>query len=239
MLSTNSGPRLLPVLLEEALPVDAVGHADHRQRPVGQMRQHERRDLRQIAQQVALGERRLLQCRVGRPVDAVQMRQLDLRRADRERHHRLWMLELLDHVVDQCVAGVLRLVRTLRELRSGLLRRAPHRLRVDVVAQPQEHRRAQPAIFGPALELHFGDELGLDPGRRAVQLGLLGKRAGLRLQPLQPCLQRRQCLRRRSRSRRATRTRACGPPRCRPERSPVVRASPCRSYNRRSRSRHC
>ena len=54
-------PLLLPVLLEEALAVDAVGHADHRQRPVGEMRQHVRRHLREVAQQVALGERRLLQ----------------------------------------------------------------------------------------------------------------------------------------------------------------------------------
>ena len=53
-------PLLLPVLLEEALAVDAVGHADHGQRPVGEVRQHERRDLREVAQQVALGQRRLL-----------------------------------------------------------------------------------------------------------------------------------------------------------------------------------
>ena len=53
-------PLLLPVLLEESLAADPVGHADHRQRAVGKMRQHVRRDLREVAEQVALGERRLL-----------------------------------------------------------------------------------------------------------------------------------------------------------------------------------
>ena len=66
MVSTNVGPLLLPVLLEEALAADAVGHADHRERPVGEVRQDERRDLREVAQQVALGERRLLAA-PGRP----------------------------------------------------------------------------------------------------------------------------------------------------------------------------
>ena len=81
IVSTNAGPRLLPVLLEEALAADAVGHADHRQRAVGEMRQHVRRHLREIAQQVALGERRLLQRRIRGPVDAVEVRQLDRVRA--------------------------------------------------------------------------------------------------------------------------------------------------------------
>ena len=50
---------LLPVFLKEALTVNAVRHPDHRQRPVRQMRQDERRHLREVAQQVALGDRRL------------------------------------------------------------------------------------------------------------------------------------------------------------------------------------
>ena len=43
-------PLLAPVLLVEALAVDAVRHADHGERPVREMRQHERRHLREIAQ---------------------------------------------------------------------------------------------------------------------------------------------------------------------------------------------
>ena len=46
--------RLLPVFLEEPLAVDTLGHADHRQRPVAQVRQHVRRDAGEIADQVAL-----------------------------------------------------------------------------------------------------------------------------------------------------------------------------------------
>ena len=79
--STNVGPLLLPVLLKEALAADAVGHADHRERPVGKMRQHVRRDLREVAQQVALGECRLLQRRIGRPVDAIEVGEPDLVRS--------------------------------------------------------------------------------------------------------------------------------------------------------------
>ena len=51
-------------------------------------------------------------------------------------------------------------------------RRAAHRPRIDVVAQPQEDRCAQRAILGPAVEGHFGDDPGFDPSRRAVELGL-------------------------------------------------------------------
>ena len=52
---------------------DAVGHADHGERAVGEMRQDEGRHLREVAQQVALGERRLLQRRIRGPVDAVEV----------------------------------------------------------------------------------------------------------------------------------------------------------------------
>src|SRR5439155_3131574 len=47
------------------------------------------------------------------------------------------------------------------------------------VAQPQENRGAKHPVRGPLLELHFRDELGLHPDRRAVQLGFLGERAGV------------------------------------------------------------
>jgi hypothetical protein len=52
-------------------------HADHRERAVGDVRQHQRRHLREVAQQVALGERRLLQGLAGGPVDAIEVRQAD------------------------------------------------------------------------------------------------------------------------------------------------------------------
>ena len=157
-------PLLLPVLLEEALPADAVGHADHGERTIGEMRQHERRDLREVAQQVALGERRLLQRRIRGPVDAVEMREADLVRADRERERGL-----------RCFPAAPRLRRSgCRRARSPSARRcrgcglgATHGLRIDVVAQAQEHRRAQGTVLGPALEAHLGDDFGLDPGRRA------------------------------------------------------------------------
>ena len=152
-------PLLLPVLLEEALAADAVGHADHRQRAVGEVRQHVRRDLREIAQQVALGERRLLQRRVGGPVDAIEVRELDPMRAHRERERRLR--------ARRAARRCRRSGRRIRAAARGAGVAAPHGLRIDVVAQAQEHRRAQVAVIGPALEAHFGDGLRLDPGRRA------------------------------------------------------------------------
>ncbi len=100
MVSTKSGLRLFPVLLEEALPGDAVGHADHRQRPVGEMRQHVRRHLREVAQQVALGQRRLLHRRIGWPVDAVEVRQVDLVRADQKRERVGAVVELGEDLGD-------------------------------------------------------------------------------------------------------------------------------------------
>ena len=167
------GPLLLPVLLEEPLAADAVGHADHRQRPIGEVRQHVRRHLREVAQQVALGERRLVLRRIGRPVDAIEMGERDAVLADRERERVLRGVELRQDVVDRAAgrAGA---------ACAGADCRTPHRLRIDVVAQAQEHRRAQVAVVGPALEAHFGDELRLDPGRRRVELRRFGERARLR-----------------------------------------------------------
>jgi hypothetical protein len=48
------------------------------------MRQDVRRHLREIDQQVALGQRRLLQRRVGWPVDAIEVCELDPVDANRE-----------------------------------------------------------------------------------------------------------------------------------------------------------
>ena len=159
-------PLLAPVLLVEALAMDAVGHADHGERPVGEMRQHERRHLRDITQQVALGERRLLERGVGGPVHAVEMREPDLVRADGERERGLDVVQLPQDGTDLIVfVGHARLARHL----------AAHLFRFEVVAKAQEHRRTQEAVVGPVLEFHFRHYLRLDPDRRAVQLRLFGE----------------------------------------------------------------
>ena len=97
-----------------------------------------------------------VEARVGGPVDAVQMRELDARRAHGELKARPLVLELLQDLVD--------LARRARRPRRG--RRARSRsggdrlfIRFDVVAQPHEDRRAQMAGVGPAGELDLGDQL--------------------------------------------------------------------------------
>ena len=102
----------------------------------------------------------------GRPVDAIEVREADPVRAHGERERRL-------RVVSSC--ATMSSMRTARRSdacdrsrvagAAGLGR--TDRLRIDVVAQPQEHRRAQVIVLGPALEAHLGDGLRLDPGRRA------------------------------------------------------------------------
>ena len=76
--------------------------------------------------------------------------------------------------------------------RVARTRVAAHRIRVDVVAQPQEHRGAQMIVIGRALEAHFGDGPRLDPGRRPVPLRLLGEGPRLALQRVQARLDLRQ-----------------------------------------------
>src|SRR4026208_764224 len=58
------------MLLEETLSRYPVGHADHGERAIRQMRQDEGRDLGKVAQQVALGKRRLPERWIRGPVDA-------------------------------------------------------------------------------------------------------------------------------------------------------------------------
>ena len=91
---------LLPVLLEEPLPADPVGHADHGQRTIGEMRQDERRDLSEIAQQVSLGERGLLERRIRRPVNAIEVRQANPVRPDRDRERGLGVVQLRQDFLD-------------------------------------------------------------------------------------------------------------------------------------------
>src|SRR4029077_13181182 len=57
------------------------------------------------------------------------------------------------------------------------------------VAQPYIYRRAKMTVFGPAVELDLDHHLGLDPGGRVRQLGLLGERAGVPFERLQRRLQ--------------------------------------------------
>ena len=166
------GALLLPVLLEEALSADAVGHADHRQRPIGQVRQHERRDLREVAQQVALGQRRLLQRRVGRPVDAVEVGEADAVRADGEVEGVLLAVELrAADVVSRSSAdpacGPVHVASLgARWLGGRVSRRStPH---ATVFASMSSRRRrkigarSEPSSV-QLLEVHLGDELRLRP----------------------------------------------------------------------------
>ncbi len=163
--------RWLPVFLEKALAGDAFRHADHRQRAVGEVRQQIRRNLRQVAQQIALGQCRLLERFVGGPVHAVEMGQPDAVRAHRQHERLPRVVELPQHFVHPSVG---------RGCLHGALRfAAPHRFRIDILAQPQEHRRAQVAVRSPFRELHFGHRVGLEPDRGAVQRRRLGERMPL------------------------------------------------------------
>ena len=171
-------PLLLPVLLEETLAADAVGHADHREWTVGQVRQDVGRDLCAVDQEVALGVRGKRARRIRGPVDAIEVGELDPVRADGQRDSGLPVLQLCDDFVGR--------------LRRGAGNGAPHQFRIDVVAQPQEHGRAQVIVVGPTLEAHLGDGFGLDPRRRRVLFRLFHERTCASLELLQPFLGVRQ-----------------------------------------------
>src|SRR6184192_2922318 len=78
------GQLLRPVLLEETLAVDALGHADHGERAVREVRKHEARDACEIAEKIALGHGRLILPGPGGPVDAIEGGEPHARVADRE-----------------------------------------------------------------------------------------------------------------------------------------------------------
>ena len=200
------GALLLPVFLEKALTVDAVRHPDHRQRTVRQMRQDERRYLREVAQQVPFGQRRLAQCRIGRPVDAIEVGQLQRVCAHRNREGGLVVVKLTQHIVYLAVGALLCTLsvapsradgnRTCLRPRARSARRSghadrfrrhlsPHCLRIDVVAQPQKHRSPQMPVFGPVVELHFCHKLRRYPCRRCIQFRLGRERIGFSLQRLE------------------------------------------------------
>src|SRR5689334_4723335 len=138
---------LAPVLLEEALALDPLGHADHRERPVGEVRQHVRRHLREVAQETPLGERGLLERRLGRPVHAIEMRELERVPFYGEGEGVFLRLKLLK---DACYF-----------IGRFFLLRAGNLLYIDVIPQSQKDRRAQVPVLGPAVELELGDELRL------------------------------------------------------------------------------
>src|SRR5690606_7040134 len=73
---------LLPVLLEEALTVYAVRHADHGQGSVRQMRQHPRRHASEITNVIAFRDLPEPTIRIGRPVHTIKIRELDARIAN-------------------------------------------------------------------------------------------------------------------------------------------------------------
>jgi hypothetical protein len=52
------GALLVPMLLEKPFAADPFWHADHRQRPVPQVRQHVRRNAGEVTQIIALGDSR-------------------------------------------------------------------------------------------------------------------------------------------------------------------------------------
>ena len=172
-------PFLRPVFLEKPLAADAVGHADHRQRSIGQVRQHAGRNLCEVGHQIALGERGKALRRIGRPVDAIEVSEPDAMHAHRQRECRLGARELAHDVVDRAAGRIRR-----RKVRFG----TSHRRWIDVVAKAQEDRRAQVTVLGPALKVHFGDCFRRHPGRRAIELRRLGEGAGLALQRLQQAL---------------------------------------------------
>ena len=166
---------LLPVLLEESLAADAVRHADHGERPIGKMRQHVRRDLRAVAQEIALGERRLLQRRIRRPVDAIEMREADPVRSTASVIAVFRACELRDDLVDRIAGGRRRMAPGMSAVR-GFARRTL--LGSTSSRKRRNTGRAQVIVVGPAVEAHFGDDLGLDPRRRRIELGNLGERTG-------------------------------------------------------------
>ena len=166
-------PLLVPVLLVEALAADAVGHADHGERAVGEVRQHERRHLREVAQQVALGQRRLLERRVGRPVDAVEMGELERVAADRRSWHSPCLLSsCCDHLVDLRAAS-----RRLRlPARFG---GAPHRLRsMSSRRRRNTGARSEPSPVQP-WNFTSATTFGSTQVVGALSSGLLGERIGL------------------------------------------------------------
>ena len=91
-------------------------------------------------------------------------------RADRERERGLLVVELVQDRINRSFF-FRRTARRFRHLGAA------HAFGVDVVAEAQEHRRAQRAVVGPVLELHLRHDLRRNPDRRVRELGLLGERA--------------------------------------------------------------
>ena len=155
---------LLPVLLKEALAVDPLGHANHRQRPILQMRQHETRHGGEVTDQIPLGDRRTPRTPVGGPIDALQIRQADARAAHRQVQAIRVVVELL-----QDRARLARRWRVPPGFGRPGRRAVAHAARLDVVPQPDEHGGAQQPLGGPLGEADFDNPLGLEPGGGPVQ----------------------------------------------------------------------
>ena len=141
IVSANFG-RSGAVLLVEALPADAIGMGFMVERAVGEVRQDVGRDLREVAQQVAFGERGAASARIGRPVHAIEVAELE-----RGRRPGSWrgfglvdQRDQLDRAPSPSSAWRYRF--------GG----APHLLRIDGRHAAAEHRRAQRPVAGPALE---------------------------------------------------------------------------------------
>ena len=186
--------RLFPVLLEEALTVDPFRHADHAERPILQVRQHEAPHLRQIHEEIALADGAATRARIGRPVDAVEIGECYARPAHLQVHALRRILQLLQHrrgVVRRSTwqEGFVHVLALPADTRCPGVggrrgcggrpfprgRALAHATRCDVFAQAHEYRRTQRACRRPLAEGDLGDEFRLQPGRRPVQRRLLGK----------------------------------------------------------------
>ena len=151
------------VLLEERLPVDAVREPGHHDRPILEVRQQPRADGAVVVDQVAFG------VTLVRPENLVQVGETNLvGKWERGRGKGL----------SRGRVGLRRVDRSNPTLPSFPfpLPLSYTLLRLLVIPKPEKHRLSQQPIFGPLLESHLADHLGLDPRG----LYVLGDRSGAR-----------------------------------------------------------
>ena len=234
--------RLCPVLLKETLAMDALGHADHGERAIGQVRQHEARDARQVGDEVALGDRRLPR-RLRGPVDTVEVGELDARRADGQYQALGRVLQLLEHrrrlrhrrrspaepCAHRCAGGA-------RHGRIGAAGRSRDAACGYILAQAQKHRSAQRTPGRPLAEADLRHQLRFEPGRGTVQRGLFGKRRGFACRAWRCARAMRRCCPLRVRSPRVRRSAASCPGSNRAAAHRAGRVRLCRACSRRSRT---
>ena len=179
------GSRLVVLLVEERR-LDAVRVARERQRTVAQVGQQPRRDLREVDEQVALRQRRGVS--VGRPELLVEVghatpcrrstSRVKLFRGSRAARDAARARAVM------VVPGAVRVRRVARRrlrpgARLGDARGARLPRRRLVVAQAEEHGRAQVVVARPLRELDLDDELGPHPASAAFFVGRRSAWAGV------------------------------------------------------------